>query len=234
MTKPSGSATDGLKDFALTRRFKKISFSFGLAVALAGFGALNVFYLAGFPYQQGLPGLYDYASATIGDAIALPVMTSALVYTVLVLRPSPHERLAGVLSAAVGGAIGGATQILWLRDSDPQPNWTFPRAHHFTVAGWYHAVFLVAMCALTGALWTLAIRRLAAADTSRRRSCTRPIVMASVAGLVFLVLLALDNRSVGATSAGRATLYAAVAGALLLAITATISVGFFRARHDSD
>jgi len=234
MAEPTGSAPNRQQGPALGRHHRRIAVCWGLGVLSAGFGALNAFYLTGGSVPRGLPGLYDFASATWGDGIALPIMTTALCYTVLILPPSRHERLAASLSAVVSGALGIATQILWLRDDAPRANWTLPRPHHFTAAGWYHAAFLIGMCTLTGALWALALSRLATADIHRRREATKPAATAAVGGAAFIALLAVDASAPTVTSAGQATLYATAIGTLLLVAVAGITARASRSRRSRE
>ncbi len=53
---------------------------FGLAVFTFGFGALMLWWFSG-SYPSGVPGLFDYRSATWGDGLFLPVFVAALVWT---------------------------------------------------------------------------------------------------------------------------------------------------------
>ncbi|MGV9977011.1 hypothetical protein ACWDUH_04970 [Micromonospora wenchangensis] len=192
----------------------------GVGVLLTGFGALNAFEAAAQPVH-GLPGLYDFASATWGDGIALPVMTAALVYALAVLPPGRYDRAAAGLGAVVGAALGAATQVLWLRDDTPALNWTLPTPHRFTGAGWYHAVFLTVMCALTATLWSLLLARLATTGTECRRAAGGPVMVAVVAGAAFIALLAVDSH--GTTTSAHATRYAAAAGTALLIVGTLIA-----------
>lgn len=41
--------------------------------------------------------------------------------------------------------IGIYMQISWLVSSQTELNWTITKIHHFTIAGWYHAIFFVIM-----------------------------------------------------------------------------------------
>lgn len=157
-----------------------------LAVFAAGFGALAAFH-AVRPADTGLPGLFDFASATWGDSIALPVMTGLLVYAVCGLPAAPRDRRVTVWAALAGAAAGLATEAYFLTAESPALNWTFPRPHHYTAAGWYHAAFLVAMCAVAAALWALALNRALRAGRAARM-LSAPLA----AGLAFAALYAVD------------------------------------------
>ena len=123
----------------------------GGSLFVTGFGALAT--LSRFyPKPEDVPGLTDYLSATWGDSLLLPTSLAGLVYAYRSL-PSVEDR-ALVVIGAVGGAAGGVlTQIQWLRDDNPQLNWTLPAAHVFNGAGVYHAVFLTLASSAFGAAW---------------------------------------------------------------------------------
>ncbi|MCW3158636.1 hypothetical protein [Micropruina sonneratiae] len=122
-----------------------------VATLLGGFGLMNALYV--FSEPDDTRGLYSYWSATLGDAIALPVLVAALVeaqHHLLRERMTPWA--IGVVGAVLGAAGGLTTQIAWLADPNPETNWTLPRPHTFTTAGYYHAAFTIAISAVLGAL----------------------------------------------------------------------------------
>ncbi|TDC64737.1 hypothetical protein E1258_07505 [Micromonospora sp. KC207] len=170
----------------------------GAAMWLCGFGALLVFWSRWEPLAGGPPllGLFDFLSATWGDGLLLPVAAAALTHSHAVLPPARRDVAVTGLAAAAGALAGVSTQVQWLRDDNPVPNWTFPAPHQFTAAGWYHAVFLVAACAAFGGLWVAVLYRY---GTSRFRSRERrrvvpALALAALAQLCFLALLAADDR----------------------------------------
>ena len=75
-----------------------------LLVLSTGFGALTAFNVS-TPRAAGLPGLFDYMSATWGDGLALPVMTGALVWAASCLPRARCERWAVSAAGAVGTAL---------------------------------------------------------------------------------------------------------------------------------
>lgn len=204
----------------LDRRAASLAASSGATVLLAGFGVLNVFYLT-IETPPHLPGLFDFVSAAWGDSIALPIMTTTLVYAVLILPPAQQERIFATVAGIIGGVIGGATQVQWLRDDTPRLNWTFPRPHHFNAAGQYHAAFLITMCALTGALWVLTLLRLAIAARVGRGTIIA-VLIAAGAGATFAALLAVDAQA-ATTTTGHATAPATGVGVFSLLVGLTIS-----------
>lgn len=188
-----------------------------VAVAAAGFGVMNVFWAAD-AHDPELRGLYEYLSATFGDALCLPAAFGAVAYARATLPRTENERRAGTLAALAGTVAGAALQAAWLLDEDPELNWTLTAPHQMNAAGIYHAVFLTGMSAF-GAwlLATAAVRANAVErpfDDPRRR---RPLEVAAAAGAGFVVLLVLDNRAASGLAQG-ATL--ATVGVAALAATA--------------
>ena len=90
-----------------------------LGVLVAGFGALLLFWIGGEP-RVDVPGLFDYAAATLGDGLLLPLLALACVFALAsVSAPAPNER-GWTLVATLGGVGVGATiQALWLLDPAP-------------------------------------------------------------------------------------------------------------------
>lgn len=195
-----------------------------LLVLVAGFGGLFVLWLAG-SWRRDLPGLFDYRSATIGDALLLPLIVGLLVAAASRLRSAPRERAWARLGAALGLGLAVTTQVLWLTDDGPRANWTLPEPHHFNFAGWYHAVFLCLASAAIGSLTILVARRIRAAaasgalDASVTRSPWLGALVASAVGLAGLI--ALDNREASGSQAGTTTTIAmAVTGAATVGVAA--------------
>ncbi|WP_173082084.1 hypothetical protein [Phytohabitans rumicis] len=185
-----------------------------VAVCAAGFGALTVF-SALRPAPAALPGLFDFASATWGDGLALPIMCGALVYAVRTLPAARRDAPLATAAGLLGGALGMATEAVWLRADSPRLNWTLPQAHHFTVAGWYHAAFLVLVCTGAAALWALALHRTAHAGRLPWRT-KWSLAVAAAAGAAFLALLMVDARAAVVTD-GRSLLGLLTGTAAILA-----------------
>lgn len=195
------------------------------AVATAGFGVMNVFWAAD-AHDPGLRGLYEYLSATYGDALCLPAAFGAVAYARATFPRTESERRTGALAALAGTVTGAALQAAWLLDEDPELNWTLPAPHQMNAAGIYHAAFLTGMSAF-GAwlLATAAVRANAVErpfDDPRRR---RPLKVAAAAGAGFVALLVLDNRAASGLAQG-ATLATVAAAAL-----AATAGGLWHRRH---
>jgi hypothetical protein len=195
-------------------------------VWVCGFGGLLVFFLA-LPRVDALPGLFDFASATWGDGLALPIMAGSLVYAIARLSVVRREHVVASVMGSLGVLLGAGTQVQWLLDDAPQGNWTFPRAHHFNAAGWYHAGFLTVMSAVTAVLWTLPLLRLArrpVGGSGARASAAVAVGVAFVAAASFAVLLGIDAAPKQATASSVATAVATTAGGVVLAIALVVTV----------
>ncbi len=191
-------------------------------VLVAGFGALLTFRTLGSPHP-GLPGLFDFASATWGDGLVLPLMTGFFAYAVRTLPPARGDARFAARAALLGGALGVASQVAWLAADAPRPNWTLPRPHHFTAAGWYHAAFVALLCAAIAALVALALNRVTSA-VERPRRALAAIAAGLAAALAFIVLVAVDTRS----HANASGLLGTLIGLAVTVVTA-VAVAFRRA-----
>ena len=188
-------------------------------VLATNFLALCLFWTLG-RRVPGLPGPFAFASVTWGDSLALPAMTGLLTYAVRGLPPARGDRAFAVTSAVLAGAAGATSQILWLTAGHPRTNWTLPRAHRFTAAGWYHAAFVTAFCAALAALLALALNRVILARRPPRRA-VGAIGAAVAFGLGFAALLASDAGSTP-TGAGLIGVLAAVPVALLASVVLVV------------
>ena len=179
---------------------RPVSLAAAAGVLVAGFLVLNVLYVT-VSYPDGLPGLYSYRSATVGDAILLPLLTyTGVRYSSLHLPWARKDVRILVGSALVGAAAGAATQISWYTSNSTRLNWTIPSLHSFNVAGWYHAAFLTLMTAfLTTLAVALVLRvRFAAIVGNGRRLIPRPRLTFLISpAFAFFGILSLDNAKVG-------------------------------------
>lgn len=181
---------------ALTpRRWALLSAS---AVGCLGFGVLALLSLAGVG-QEDLAGLYTFRSATVGDAILLPLLAYCLVRLAGLHRAwQTRERRVVRYAGAAGLLCGAALQAQWLLDPEPRLNWTLPAPHRFNIAGWYHAAFLVLACAGFAALAAAGFVRLRSMTGPGQHSSPQPLRSTVVLGalfatLGFAILLAEDN-----------------------------------------
>lgn len=164
-----------------------------------GFGAMNL--LRAFSKEDiQLRGMYSYWSATVGDAVTLPVLLGSLAAVSKPMRTS-RWRIPGALAAA-GTAAG--VQASWLSDPTPQLNWTLPSPHTFTLAGWYHAGFMVAYSSAIG--WLVGGIAPNLVHSTIQRGDRALLTVAAASALAFLSLVIIDNVAIANTLAARATL----------------------------
>lgn len=127
---------------------KKKAVLSGISVALLvfAFGFSMMYQLwrrIGSP--QGLPGLFYYRAATVGDAFCLPILVGSCAAfrqynkTTQTEAGSRYVSLTMAVAAAVAAA---AVQASWLIRDNTVLNWSIPIQHHFNLAGWYHSLFL--------------------------------------------------------------------------------------------
>lgn len=112
-------------------------------VLIFGFGMMYLLWrVLGSP--QGLPGLFYYRAATIGDGFCLPILvgTSIVLNKNNALIQNKRNSLVIAISASI---IATVIQASWLIRSDTVLNWSIPIQHHFNLAGWYHSLFFIMM-----------------------------------------------------------------------------------------
>lgn len=179
---------------------------------VAGFGAMNILWLIVQPTQ--LRGLYSYASATLGDAIALPLIAYSL-SRLDTLLPPRRNRMGLALGSLIGALVGAGTTWAWLADPNPIPNWTLPEPGRFTAAGWYHAAFMVGASTVLGGSF---VDRLMRVPKDSGPSAQRHL--AAVLGSVsaFAGLCMVDNFGRINLSSGASAMVAAA----LLGVAATL------------
>jgi hypothetical protein len=194
------------------------SASVAIAAFLLGFGALNVFALSGTGAAD-LSGLYTFRSATVGDALLLPILAYGLVRSAAIQAEwTRTERRLIAIGAAIGVLAGSTQVVIWLLDPDPRLNWTFPAPGAFNLPGWYHAAFLVTASGFFAAAGVAVVLRLRSCVhqglpmTPRLRSLSTLAVLAP--GPTFLGLLLLDNDAPLATIA----IYVCAASSALILI----------------
>src|SRR6266516_124988 len=188
------------------------------ALLLGGYLPLLVFWRYS-SHPAGVPGLFDYRSATWGDGLLLPLLALCLALLITDLRGMP-KRWPTILALCIGAGSGGLVIFTWLRDPAPVVNWTMPRPHRLNLPGVWHAGFLVIASALLAGLWVELLRRLRATSKDQRRASLRSAPAAgAVAGATgYAWLAAVDSGRVAGTAAGRGSLVALGMAALLLVV----------------
>jgi hypothetical protein len=163
-------------------------------------------------------GLYSYLSASIGDAICLPIIAGALTAARVTLPNAPGARAIGLLTASAAALATALTQASWLADPNPDLNWTLPAPHTFNAAGWYHAAFSVGLAAYLGYQLGALVVRVRAHGLNR--GMLRAFAVAVAGGASFGVLLLLDNLPSLDRDASRSSILLLSGAGLVMAIAA--------------
>lgn len=187
------------------------------SVAAAGILAGAIVFLFGFTImfvlwkmlgtRSGLPGLFDYKAASIGDSICLPILTGSLV---MFLRANSNldktQKVIVQIAVILALLAGICIQMKWLLDDDTKLNWSIPITHYFNAAGWYHSLFFIGMFgAAAGLLFAAYFTFKNKAGNIRLCDCIS-VGTAMGAGNLFLLLHIADDY----TEADNRYLFAAV------------------------
>lgn len=188
----------------------------GLSVLTFGYVALLLFWTLGVR-QAGLPGLFHYPDATWGDGLLLPVLGFCLWF--LIGRLDRTQRYWPTWIAYGLGAAAGALLIFtWWADPHPSPNWTLPSPHHFTLAGRWHAGFLIVASGFFTGSWIELSRRIRASGQNKAaRVLASPMTAGAVACTAgYAWLAASDSSRAANTASGLGSLVAIALSALAL------------------
>lgn len=130
------------------RNLDRIKKSVGVAIAnfILGFGVMFLFWNI-MEVPSELNGLFHYYAATIGDAVFLSIFVGAGIYYCQCGKGKIMGKAKRNVQIITGLflIIGILMQLSWLVNSNIELNWTIDKVHHFNIAGWYHAVYFVAM-----------------------------------------------------------------------------------------
>lgn len=113
-----------------------------IAIAFAGFGMMLNFWIFD-EKNPNIYGFFHYKAATFGDGFFIPCIVGGALYFLKSIQVKENKKVKtiainmGVLFVLIGALI----QFSWLKNPNIVLNWTIPRPFHFTIAGWYHAVF---------------------------------------------------------------------------------------------
>ena len=130
--------------------------SLSLFVFFIGFFVMFIFWLNDVQ-NPDIPGFFYYKAATYGDGICLPLLVGCMSMYLLFVYGNMREyviqsKKVSVMIGLVCIAIGMGIQYSWLASDEIGFNWTIPRLHYFTPAGWYHAFYFTFMFGLIGFL----------------------------------------------------------------------------------
>lgn len=125
-----------------------------LFIFFVGFFAMFIFWLNDVQ-NPDIPGFFYYKAATYGDGICLPLLVGCMSMYLLLGYDNMKEYISRSKRVSVGiglvcAAVGMVTQYSWLASDEIRFNWTIPRLHYFTPAGWYHAFYFTFMFGVIG------------------------------------------------------------------------------------
>jgi len=188
----------------------------GLSVLTFGYVALLLFWTLGVR-QAGLPGLFHYPDATWGDGLLLPVLGFCLWFLIGRLD-RPRKYWPTWIAYGLGAAAGGLLIFTWWADPHPSPNWTLPRPHHFTLAGQWHAAFLIVASGFFVGSWIELFRRIRVSGQNKaERVLASPMMAGAVACTAgYAWLAASDSARAANTASGLGSLVAITLSALAL------------------
>lgn len=207
-----------------------LAVAFGLA---AGSGVLVVLWFTRgtlWPAPPpGLPGLFDFPSAYVGDVVLLPIAAAMLAAGVRRLPRARRERSVVIASGAVAALAAVTVQWLWFADDRPRGNWTLPEPHRFNLAGVWHAAYFIVTATLLTVLAVALAMRLSAAVRGGEHRTAESLLRGSGAAVVLSCLLSYAVLAVGdslsGTSASRASLVALGLAAAILIGLAVLTLG---------
>lgn len=194
----------------------RIPLASGLSVLTFGYVALLLFWTLGVR-QTGLPGLFHYPDATWGDGLLLPILAFCLRFLIGRLDRIPRYRPTWI-AYGLGAAAGGLLIFTWWADPHPSPNWTLPRPHHFTLAGQWHALFLILASGFFAGSWIELFRRIRASGQAKVVRVLASPMMAVAVGCTagYAWLAASDSARAANTASGLGSLVAIASSALIL------------------
>lgn len=133
-----------------------------------GFGVLGAFWWTGHYAAHGRSFL-SFRSATLGDAVLLPIALGVLVgaaQRLEVCAPIPGRREKRIVAAmTAAGAIGGSLSIRQRLQSHTL-DWTLDAPHRFNLPGYWHAGFLTVSSAIFGRVGSRVLYRARLCTTS--------------------------------------------------------------------
>lgn len=193
-----------------------------------GFVAMNAFWALG-RWDQDVPGLWDYRSATMGDGLLLPVAAGALAAEIAKLPRAKNENIA-IASLLAVGSIGGALVIRsWVGDPANQGNWTQSASGSLNWAGRWHAVFLMSASAAFLTAFGVLLLRLRSAQADEVQAFLGSTSMRALVSTAigFLGLVMLDNLGAGISSSNLVS----VASTTIMTVSFVLAVWWIGRRY---
>ena len=169
-----------------------------LLTLISGFTVMYLFWINDVQ-NPNLRGFFSYKAATFGDGICLPFLVGCSLVCILYGQREKFRFCRPCIFIGLIGAIVGAiVQASWIISDKTLLNWTIPKLHYFTAAGYYHGVFFVLMFGYIGfalsSIWSLRRKN---TFTFKQEICFWGIISS---GSGFLYCLALDDWTVHDTA----------------------------------
>ncbi|WP_103062393.1 hypothetical protein [Actinomyces qiguomingii] len=169
-----------------------------LVVFCFGWLAMKSFWEFGYRNEySGTRGLPYYLSANWGDPLILPAIGFLITYEIQqsLTAWTALKRKVTLAGGLLGIAVGAASQFQWTHSGKTILNWTFNPDGSFNPPGWYHAVYLTAMCGfLLGGLAALTALGLGRSRSQWERGSVLRYLAIGYLFVLFSCLLATDNR----------------------------------------
>lgn len=140
------------------KHWKRTVIIYGIILSIfiffIGFFVMLMFWLND-SQNPDIPGFFYYKAATYGDGICLPLLTGCMAMYLLfgydnIVEYIRQSKKISIVIGIVGAVTGISVQYSWLASDEITFNWTIPRLHYFTPAGWYHAFYFSLMFGLIG------------------------------------------------------------------------------------
>lgn len=177
----------------------------GLTVLALGFIPLAIFWSRTALDYQGLLGFWDFISGTVGDAVLLPAMVGAAVY--LAAASPPLSRHIGIAATMSGVLAGAAVQVSWLASTEVPRQWGIPERWHFSLPGWWHAVFFVIVSGALAHMWA----RIVLSRPTERSESAGAFLILVVSTTGFGLTVIYDANAYGGFDAASTLMMSAVA-----------------------
>jgi hypothetical protein len=194
----------------------------------SGYLVLLIMSLASHAPSQ-LPGLFDYPSAYVGDALLLPIAAGVLTSGAAMLSRVRAERRWSALAAAAAMAAALSVQLIWLADDRPTLNWTLSQPHTFNAAGIWHAVYVVGTAGFFAFILTLLSMRIAKATRGQTAPAVEKMLRGGGPVVVLCCLLGYDALAVrdssSLTLASRSSVMAIATAAGVIVVMGIAALG---------
>ncbi len=169
-----------------------------ISIFMLGFVPMSLFALLG-SWDETKRDFWSYRSATLGDALLLPLLAFVLCSEIATGRWAMRDKIVVGAAGLLGLVSGAVPTVLVLSGFDKGTNWTQPDPGRIIAPGWYHSSFTVlafsSLTMATAAAVISARKRKPAASTAQLRLLRSRLLGFSI--VTFTSILALDNHQNG-------------------------------------